>query len=262
MHSVRSSQLPVARAVGITVLWVPVRAFTSQAKPTHQRHRMHARRPLYGTVLRSIGMSNGCRPRRLAAGQENLVFAVRRQRRHRQRLAARALERVAAIVARDAHFPLGLLVVRLQVRRSEIGQSSSVLPSTAPYVERMRKSFSMIAPRHRAVAEGAAAHAGRVVAVAAVAGSDDRSRGPARPPRRADCAPRPGQIARPAPACADCTDRPCGNRRPNTTCRAPAAPRSDRPRRVPWPPHRRRRPRRRSPRSRVSAPYLTRLAAT
>ncbi len=46
MHSVRSSQLPVARAVGITVLWVPVRAFSSHANPTHQRQRMQERRPL------------------------------------------------------------------------------------------------------------------------------------------------------------------------------------------------------------------------
>ena len=38
--------LPVARARGITVLWVPFLAFVSQAKPTHQRTRMQAERPL------------------------------------------------------------------------------------------------------------------------------------------------------------------------------------------------------------------------
>ena len=43
--SVRSSQLPVARAMGITVFCVPFLAFTSQANPTHQRHRMHGPRP-------------------------------------------------------------------------------------------------------------------------------------------------------------------------------------------------------------------------
>src|ERR1019366_8018067 len=58
----------VASAAGITVLGVPVRAFTSHAKPTHQRHRMQERRPLYGAVFRSIGISNGCSPRRRAAG--------------------------------------------------------------------------------------------------------------------------------------------------------------------------------------------------
>ena len=46
MQSVRSSQLPVASAVGMTVLCVPHLAFTSQAKPTHQRQRMQAPRPL------------------------------------------------------------------------------------------------------------------------------------------------------------------------------------------------------------------------
>ena len=46
MQSVRSSQLPVASAVGITVFCVPFLALTSQAKPTHQRQRMHDRRPL------------------------------------------------------------------------------------------------------------------------------------------------------------------------------------------------------------------------
>ena len=46
MHSVRSSQLPVASAAGITVFCVPFFASTSQAKPTHQRQRMQAARPL------------------------------------------------------------------------------------------------------------------------------------------------------------------------------------------------------------------------
>ena len=56
MHSVRSSQFPVASAVGITVFCEPFFASTSQAKPTHHRQRMHGPRPLYGTLLRAIGM--------------------------------------------------------------------------------------------------------------------------------------------------------------------------------------------------------------
>ena len=46
MHPVRSSQLPVASAFGITVFCVPFLALTSQTNPTHQRQRMHAGRPL------------------------------------------------------------------------------------------------------------------------------------------------------------------------------------------------------------------------
>ena len=46
LHSVRSQALPVARARGITVLWVPFLASVSQPKPTHQRMRMQAERPL------------------------------------------------------------------------------------------------------------------------------------------------------------------------------------------------------------------------
>src|SRR5450759_3421713 len=45
MHPVRSSQFPVASAIGIAVFCVPHLAFTSQAKPTHQRHCMHGGRP-------------------------------------------------------------------------------------------------------------------------------------------------------------------------------------------------------------------------
>jgi len=68
MHSERNSQLPVSIARGITVFCVPHLAWTSQAKPTHQRHRMQAPRPLYGTELRSLGISNGWSPKRFAAG--------------------------------------------------------------------------------------------------------------------------------------------------------------------------------------------------
>ncbi len=67
MHSVRSSSRPVFSATGITVFCVPFFASTSQAKPTHQRQRMHAGLPLYGTELRSIGIWNGCSPIRRAA---------------------------------------------------------------------------------------------------------------------------------------------------------------------------------------------------
>ncbi len=43
---VRNSQFFVASALGITVLWVPHLASTSQANPTHQRQRMQPARPL------------------------------------------------------------------------------------------------------------------------------------------------------------------------------------------------------------------------
>ena len=46
MHSVRSSQLPVLRAMGITVFCEPFLASTSQANPQHQRQRMQGPRPL------------------------------------------------------------------------------------------------------------------------------------------------------------------------------------------------------------------------
>ena len=68
MHSVRSHALPVASARGITVFCVPFFALVSQPNPTHQRIRMQAERPLYGTELISSGVSKGCSPSRFAAG--------------------------------------------------------------------------------------------------------------------------------------------------------------------------------------------------
>ena len=46
VQPMRSSQLPVFNAIGITVFCVPHFASTSQANPTHQRQRMQPARPL------------------------------------------------------------------------------------------------------------------------------------------------------------------------------------------------------------------------
>jgi hypothetical protein len=56
MQPVRSSQLPLRSAMGITVFCEPFLASTSQANPQHQRHLMQGPRPLYGTLLRAMGM--------------------------------------------------------------------------------------------------------------------------------------------------------------------------------------------------------------
>ena len=92
MHPVRSSQLPVARAVGITVLWVPVRAFTSQAKPTHQRQRMQRSAAVVRYGVSQHRDIERMQSQALGGGMQDLVLPIRRERRHGQRLAARRFE--------------------------------------------------------------------------------------------------------------------------------------------------------------------------
>ena len=196
-------------------------------------------------MFRNIGMSNGCRPRRFAAGSRIWCSLVGGQRRHGQGFPARRLEDVIGVVAGDAHLPLGLLVVRLQVRVTD-----------GPVFQRAARHRSVggahaeillhVAPGLRAITERAAAHAGCVVAVAAFAGIDDPLALLVHQHARVAFLVGAERRCR-APRCAGYAGRPCGSRRPNTTSRVPAAPRSDPRWRVPWPPLRRPRRRRRSP---------------
>jgi hypothetical protein len=143
LHSARSQALPVASARGITVLWVPFLAFVSHAKPTHQRIRMQADRPSRGTELMSSGVSKGCRPSRSAAG-----FRISYSRGRgwsggigsgflRGPLNGSGSTSPLTPISRSAFSYQG------SMSAYEIGQSSSVEPSMAPYVERMRKSCGM-----------------------------------------------------------------------------------------------------------------------
>ena len=123
----------------------------------------------------------------------------------------------------------------------------------------MRKSFSRITPRHRAVTEGSAAHTSRIVVVAASLEGVTRFSRVSSTSTRGLRSSSGTEARRPAPVCVDCGDRPCGNRRPSTIGRVPAAPRSARPSRVLSPPRRRPRPRQQSPHSHVGEPSLSRL---
>jgi hypothetical protein len=92
--------------------------------------------------------------------------------RHRQRLAARALEGVAGIVARDADLPFGLFVIGFEV---VVGDGPILERGTLDraVARTHAEVVGMKAPRHGAIAERAAADAGGVVVVAALAGQDD-----------------------------------------------------------------------------------------
>src|ERR1035438_8369898 len=88
------------------------------------------------------------------------------ERRHRKGLAARPFERIVGVVARNAHLPLGFLVVRLQVGIADgpVFQGASFYSA----VGRAHPEISFhVAPGHGAIAESATADAGRVVAVSA-----------------------------------------------------------------------------------------------
>src|ERR1019366_9795202 len=86
-----------------------------------------------------------------------------------QRLAARRAERVPRIVARDADLPFGLLVIRLQIAVGDgpvFERAAGHLPVRGAHAEIPLH----VTPRHGAVAQCAAAHASRIVAVAWTAG--------------------------------------------------------------------------------------------
>jgi hypothetical protein len=105
-----------------------------------------------------MGSSNGC--------------LVRRKRRHGQALVAAPLEDIVRNIAGDAQLPLRLLIVGFEIGISD-----------GPIFERASRHrsvggahaevFLQVAPRLRAVTEGAAAHAGGVVAVGTLTGPDD-----------------------------------------------------------------------------------------
>ena len=59
MQRMRSSQLPLASATGITVFCVPFFASIGHWKPTHECWWMQAGRPLYGIEFRRNGAWNG-----------------------------------------------------------------------------------------------------------------------------------------------------------------------------------------------------------
>ena len=101
---------------------------------------------------------------------ENFVFAVRRQRRHGQGLAARSVKWVARNVARNADFPFGLFVIRLEIliRDRPIGERAA---GDVAVGRAHAEIFFHIAPRHRAIAESPAAHARRIVLIAGAAGA-------------------------------------------------------------------------------------------
>ena len=105
-------------------------------------------------------------------GLQDGLLARRRKRRHGQRLAPRRFERVRPVVARNADFPLRLLVVRLQ-----IGVGDGPVFERAAGHRAVGRAQVEIAlhkpPGHRAVTERAAAHAGGVVLILALAGAHD-----------------------------------------------------------------------------------------
>jgi hypothetical protein len=132
LHSGRSHALPVASARGITVLCDPFLAFVSQPKPTHQRIRMQAERPSRGTELTSSGVSNGCRPRRSAAG-----FKIPYSRGRGSSGGIGSGLRRGPLNGSGPTSPLtpisrSAFSYHASMSSYPIGQSSSVEPSTAP----------------------------------------------------------------------------------------------------------------------------------
>src|SRR5581483_4032111 len=103
---------------------------------------------------------------------ENLVLFSRRERRHRQRLRSRGLERIATVITGDADLPLCFFVIGFKI-----------LVADWPVLERasfhraIRRSHAEVllheAPRHRAVTERATAYASGVVRVFPARGIDN-----------------------------------------------------------------------------------------
>ena len=82
----------------------------------HAPAALHARRPsVIGHRVAQHGNIERVQAEALRGRLEDAVFAIQRQRRHGQRLAARPLERVGRNVSRDTDFVFGLLVIRFEI---------------------------------------------------------------------------------------------------------------------------------------------------
>jgi len=139
------------------------------AGKSHAPAALHAGgAPVVGHRVAQHGNVEGMQAQALGGGFQYLVFAPGRERRHGQRLFARGAENIPGVVPGDANFPLRFLVERLEIRVAD-----------GPVLERAARDravggahaevFFHVAPRHRAVAGGTAAHACGVVAVNAIA---------------------------------------------------------------------------------------------
>ena len=156
----------------MTVLCVPHLASTSQTNPTHQRQRMQEAPAIVGNTVAEHGEIEGMKAKAKRSGLENFVFAGGRERRHGERLGARAFEGIGGDVAGNTDFVFGLIV-----KGSEVFVGDGPVVEGAAFESAVSGAHAEVlgleTPGHGSVGEGAPANASGVVAVVAVGGKDD-----------------------------------------------------------------------------------------